>query len=345
MKKNILLILALMLSGELFSQDIHFSQFYDSPLNMSPALAGMDNSYARANINYRSQWSAFGKPFQTFAGSYDMPFLKGKNKNAFLGGGINLFHDKAGNTGLTKFLVGGNLSSILRVGSSSYFSMGLNGTYNQRSINLANVRWDSQFNGTAYDPSVASGENSGGLNKSFFDIGAGLAYSYSSSASDIASNDDFTLLISGGAFHLNRPDQGLTSIDKTNMRFSGLMKMHIGIKGSKIAFEPIVAYMKQGGLSEIDFGMLARYKLKSGSEHTTLSSESAITFGACYRLKDALYPIIGYEFGNYGIGISYDINLSSLTPYSQSKGGFEIVLKIRDVMGTWFGPAGSTRFL
>lgn len=333
------------IASSVTAQDIHFSQFYDSPLTMSPALTGLDNSYARANINYRNQWGTFGKPFQTFAGSFDMPFLKGKNENAFLGGGLNVFHDKAGNTGLAKMNIGANVSSILKVGKSSYFSVGLNSSFNQRSINLTDVRWDNQFNGSTYDPSAASGESTGGLKKSFFDFGAGLAYSYSSAAADIASNDDFTFLLSGGAYHINRPDQGLTSIDKANMRMTGLMKMHIGIKGTNMAFEPIAAYMKQGGLSEIDLGLLARYKLKSGSTHTTLSSESAITFGACYRVKDALYPIIGYEFGNYGIGISYDVNISSLTPYSQSKGGFEIVLKVRDVMGTWFGAGGSTRFL
>jgi type IX secretion system PorP/SprF family membrane protein len=344
MRNKIILLFSAVSFSNAFAQDIHFSQFYDSPLNMSPALAGMDNSHARAILNYRNQWSAFGKPFQTFSGSFDMPLLKNKNENAYLGAGLNIFHDKAGNTGLSKMLIAGNISSILKVGAGSYFSIGFQGAFNQRSINLTDVRWDNQFNGTAYDPTLSSGESSGILKNTFFDMGGGIAYKYSSSASDIASNDDFTMTIAGGAFHLNRPDQGLMNTDKINMRYSGMLKMHIGIKNTNMAFEPIASYMKHGGISEMNMGLLVRYLLKSGSSHTTLSDESAVSFGVCYRLKDALYPIISYDFSNYSIGISYDINLSTLTPYSQSRGGFEVVIKIRDVMGTWFGAGGGARF-
>jgi type IX secretion system PorP/SprF family membrane protein len=341
--RKLFIFISVLSFGEVMSQDIHFSQFYDSPLNMSPALTGLDAPF-RANLNYRNQWSTFGKPFQTIAGSVDMALLKGKNEKAYLGAGLNFFQDKAGETGLSKMLLGGNISSILKAGNNSHISLGFQGAFNQRSVNLTDVRWDNQFNGTAYDPTLPSGESSGVMKKSFFDMGAGLAYDYSSSTTNMTSNDDFTLTIALGAFHLNRPDQGLTGEDKANMRMSGMMKMHIGVKGTNMAFEPLASYMKQGGLSEINFGMLMRYRLKSGSTHTGINSESAISFGACYRLQDALYPIIAYDFSNYSIGISYDVNLSSLTPYSQSRGGFEIVLKVRDVQGTFFGGGGSTRF-
>lgn len=341
--RKLLIFVSVLSFGEVMSQDIHFSQFYDSPLNMSPALTGTDAPF-RANLNYRNQWSAFGKPFQTIAGSVDMALLKKKDKGAFIGAGINFFQDKAGQTGLSKMLVAGNISSVLKTGSKSNLSIGFQGAFNQRSINLSNVRWDNQFNGSAYDPTLSSGEASGILKKSFFDMGAGMAYNYSSSSTNMTSNDDFTFTLAAGAFHLNRPDQGLTGEDKANMRMSGMMKMHIGVKGTNMAFEPIASYMKQGGLSEINIGVLMRYRLKTASSHTNLSSESAISFGACYRIKDALYPIIAYDFSNYSIGISYDVNLSTLTPYSQSRGGFEIVLKVRDVMGSWFGSNGSTRF-
>jgi type IX secretion system PorP/SprF family membrane protein len=203
--RKLIIFISVLSFGEVMAQDIHFSQFYDSPLNMSPALTGTDAPF-RANINYRNQWSAFGKPFQTIAGSVDMALLKKKDKGAFIGAGLNFFQDKAGQTGLAKMLIAGNISSVLKTGSNSNLSIGFQGAYNQRSINLSNVRWDNQFNGTAYDPSLASGEASGILKKSFFDLGAGLAYNYSSSSTNITSNDDFTLTIAAGAFHLNRPD-------------------------------------------------------------------------------------------------------------------------------------------
>ena len=48
--------LAILLSAfSLGAQDIHFSQYMESPMNLSPALAGTDASSARANLNYRNQ--------------------------------------------------------------------------------------------------------------------------------------------------------------------------------------------------------------------------------------------------------------------------------------------------
>ena len=76
--KKLIIAFACLSFGEVMAQDIHFSQFYDSPLNMSPALTGTDAPF-RANLNYRSQWSAFGNPFQTIAGSVDMALMKNKS--------------------------------------------------------------------------------------------------------------------------------------------------------------------------------------------------------------------------------------------------------------------------
>ena len=53
---------------------------------------------------------------------------------------------------------------------------------------------------------------------------------------------------------------------------------------------------------------------------------SNVYFGSWYRLKDALIPYVGLEFGGLRIGASYDINTSSLKTGSQSRGGMEVSL-------------------
>ena len=45
--------------------------------------------------------------------------------------------------------------------------------------------------------------------------------------------------------------------------------------------------------------------------------------GSWFRLKDALIPYLGIEFGNLRIGASYDVNTSDLKAASSSKGGSE----------------------
>src|SRR3990167_9109700 len=78
------------------AQDIHFSQFTMTPLNLDPSQAGKFGGDTRAIINYRDQWSSVSSnPFKTYGAMFDMPFSNGKKDN-FFGGGISVYSDKAG---------------------------------------------------------------------------------------------------------------------------------------------------------------------------------------------------------------------------------------------------------
>ena len=50
--------IALFVGIGLNAQDIHFSQFYMSPLNLNPALTGVMNCNTRFVGNYRNQWAS-----------------------------------------------------------------------------------------------------------------------------------------------------------------------------------------------------------------------------------------------------------------------------------------------
>ncbi|MGH2644794.1 MAG: type IX secretion system membrane protein PorP/SprF, partial [Chitinophagaceae bacterium] len=45
-----------------------------------------------------------------------------------------------------------------------------------------------------------------------------------------------------------------------------------------------------------------------------------------YRWGDAINPYVGMEVNNLHIGLSYDINVSTLRPASNYRGGFELSL-------------------
>lgn len=338
MKKIIILLLS---SIPFFgnAQDIHFSQYLESPLNINPGLAGTDFSFARANLNYRNQWSSFGKPFQTMAASIDMPFFK-KGDGAFLGAGISFYNDKSGTTGLTKNDIAGTLSGVLVTAKNTYLSLGIQGSYNQRSINLSNVRWDAQYNGISHDPSLPSGEAAGSMKKNFIDLGAGIAFLKHGNSSNLSGSDDFTMSMGFSIFHINKANQAFQGSDKLNMRYNGFAKFSFGISGTNLAIQPQFGYWQQGGLREINMGMMFKYVLKPESQFTGFERGMALSVGAFYRLKDALCPMLMFEYADYSIGVSYDINLSSLTPYSQGKGGFEISLRYRDLNGLLFGQGG-----
>src|SRR4051812_41527101 len=67
------------------SQDIHFSQIFETPLLLSPANAGFFNGYTRVIAIYRNQWAAMNNAFQTPGISIDGGLFKSKKRAAFMG--------------------------------------------------------------------------------------------------------------------------------------------------------------------------------------------------------------------------------------------------------------------
>jgi len=48
--------------------------------------------------------------------------------------------------------------------------------------------------------------------------------------------------------------------------------------------------------------------------------------GVWYRLQDALIPYVGLQLNAYKIGLTYDVNVSTLTTASYLRGGFELTM-------------------
>src|SRR5690349_4576645 len=47
------------------AQDAHFSQYFNNPLVLNPALSGNGIEYIRVTAIYRNQWAGLGTPFTT----------------------------------------------------------------------------------------------------------------------------------------------------------------------------------------------------------------------------------------------------------------------------------------
>ena len=48
------------------AQDIHFSQFEETALQLNPSNAGLQYE-TRVVVNYKSQWQSVNAPFKTFS--------------------------------------------------------------------------------------------------------------------------------------------------------------------------------------------------------------------------------------------------------------------------------------
>jgi hypothetical protein len=94
-----------------------------------------------------------------------------------------------------------------------------------------------------------------------------------------------------------------------------------------IALLPGIVFFNQGPSREFYFGTQVRYKLRQESKYTGLKKSAALYLGVYCRAKDALITSFLLEYYSYAFGISYDYNISRLTPASATRGGVELSIR------------------
>lgn len=308
-----------------FAQDIHFSQFYNSPLTLNPALAGSFGGDMRVLTNYRNQWSGM---YKTFAASYDAGLMKKRWKKGFLGVGVSIFSDKAGNSEMGTRQVNISVASTKSLDANNDVSVGLQAGFAQRSINANNLTWENQFNGKEFDPSRSSGEL---LNNSFSygDFSTGINWNYGTGGGKYSITDNQFKVNTGVAlFHVSQPNQSFsgTMEDKLHSKWVAYSNMLIGTK-TNLAILPGVLFLRQGAAQEITTGVMLRYLLKEESRYTQFVNGAAMSFGGHYRVGDAIILSTQIEVSSYALGISYDINTSGMKSATAGHGGFEFSLR------------------
>lgn len=313
-----------------YGQDIHFSQFSQTPLLNNPALTGFFNGENRAFINYKDQWRSIGAPYKTYALSYDMPLFKKKWDKSYLGAGVFAFNDKAGDTQLGTTQLNISFSGVVSLNENHSASAGIQGGFLQRSIDASSFKWGNQFDNGVYDPSLVSGETKNYEPSLFGDFSAGFAWGYSKVNTNITSNDQFMANAGIALFHINQPKIEFSSGGGDAKLYAKLVlhgNAYWGFKGTNIALLPSFLFVKQGSAQELNIGTMVRYQLKEGSKYTGNVKGVAVSFGGYYRTGDAFIPAFMLEVANFALGVSYDVNVSGLTNASKGKGGMEISLR------------------
>jgi type IX secretion system PorP/SprF family membrane protein len=337
MKKVFILSIAFISSLGIFSQDIHFSQVLNNPLHINPANTGGYRGYERLIVNYRSQWATFGSPYQTMGFSLDMPMWQNKEK-AHIGLGLNFFNDRAGDSkmGISQ----GNLSlaCIIPMDEKNKIIAGLQYGYGQRSMNLSGVFFESQFNGQEFDPTLPNFETGAQGSYGYSDIGLGVRYEFNNTDSHFKGWDINRLDVGFAMYHVNTPTLRFYAggDEELDMKMVGHFNGRFDLPGSDYSIVPYGYFFLQNEFKEINAGMLLRIELSPGTKITGILNESALYFGAHFRFGDAIIPQVMLEWLNFGVGLSYDANISSLKTVSRYKGGLEISLKYHILKGALF---------
>jgi len=345
MKMGKIYALAVCLFPVIFSygQDAHFSQFNEQPALINPAFTGIDNP-VRISAGFKDQWLGVTTPYRTYGISAETRLKPGnweqvdkfrgmtfkKRSVGRLAGGLSIYKDKAGDGSLERTQANLSIASFIQTGSRSFISLGLQGSVAQQKLNNAALIFPDQYNGNGYDPNMASGETFGSQNFNYIDLGAGVLWSYNKN-DRLASSNRVKANIGFSAYHLNKPKQKylFATKDALSPKYVFYGDLLLRAHGSRVGFAPLCMVQLQGAMREITGGMLIKYYTNSsGSKYTGITKSSCISYGAYYRYKDALILNALLEWKEqYGVGLSYDINISKLSRASSGRGGLELMIR------------------
>lgn len=296
--------------GEAFAQDIHFTQFYSSPLYLNPAFTGASRC-SRLSATYRNQWPGINKTYSSFLASADH-YLHDQN----LGIGILFGSDIAGTGQLKTTLINPSIAYEARVSRKLTLRFGAQPGFTLKSINFNNLLFGDQ---------LARGGNTSTIEtpaqtRMFIDLGAGI----------LAYTEKYWAGIS--AFHLNRPNESLMGAE--NVRLPIKHSLHGGAKFMLNKLEEREEFQKKSTTMAFNYrGQKEFDQLDIGVYY----SQNGINFGFWYRglpgIKmykpgyrndDAVAVIIGMQTLKMNIGYSYDITVSKL--YKISNGAHELTI-------------------
>ncbi|MEJ0102633.1 MAG: PorP/SprF family type IX secretion system membrane protein [Bacteroidota bacterium] len=311
------------------AQDLHFSQFFNSPLTTNPANTGFipDGDY-RLGINYRTQWSAImAVPYKTMSAFGDVQVMRDKFENGWIGLGGVVLHDVAGSGNLTSTKVYGSVAYHQMINSGSLLSLGFNVGWANKQINVSNLKFPDQFDGKFFDNKLPTGVSLTNNNINYFDMQAGMNYAY-------FPNDKTYINAGFSAQHVNTPKESFfdsepTADNRIPIRYIGFLNGSFKIN-DQVIVNPNAYFTTQAKAYEYVLGMNAHYNLSGDGDYI-------LTAGLYYRSSDAVIPLIGLGYKDYAFTFTYDATISTLSNYNNTRGAFEFSLVRQGIFDTFKG--------
>ncbi len=281
------------------AQDHIYSQFYNSPNYLNPALNGQFDGDLRMNLIYRSQWTSIPGPltYTTFSVDYNVPRLNG-------GIGLMITNSSEGTAGLNKFNISGIYSYSVSF-ENAVLSFGLQAGMTRRRIDFSKILFGDQIDPVSgIIPGAVSDASLPDLNnKYFFDAGAGMNL--------VVGN----FMIGGSAQHINKPNESFTGMKSTlPVRINGHASYRLALDrydedNGPVVIPSLICYNQANSRL---FSAGFQYKYKAANVGLWYRSESG-------SRSDALVVSLIFDifikkdmYDKVRMGVSHDATLSKL---------------------------------
>ncbi|HAF30452.1 MAG TPA: hypothetical protein DCG75_15525 [Bacteroidales bacterium] len=303
--KYIILVLGIIIANQLNGQDPQFSQFYSSPLYLSPSLAGA-TEHSRIIANYRSQWVSLPNAYTTYAFSFDHYISNYKS-----GIGVLVLRDQQGGV-YNSTIAGATYSYVIDVNRKIKVRPGLTAAYYNRYIDYSKLDFaDEIYRGNVSTIEIPKNEQ---------------VHHYDFALSFLTYTENYWLGATGD--HLLALNKQFAQDDtypalKIAVYGGARFKFFESVRSKKDKFFSLsFLYKNQAGFNQLDFG--ANYE--NDPFRIGIWFRGIPAFGQTADLN-AVVLLVGYSFNNILINYSYDISTSRLL--ASTGGAHEISIAYR----------------
>jgi len=347
--KVLLLLITMSIGSSVIAQDIHFSQFENAFFLRGPGLTGVFSGDMRFHSNYRAQWYDVPVSYRTLSAGFEKRFTKDAEADGFFSGGLLFVHDQAGDSRMNTTNLGLLGSYTHRLTKTQAITAGLQLTGYQRAFRTDDLKWDSQYDGKSYVPTLSPNEAALFDNQSIFyaDFSIGLNWHYRSQKNKSRSNGSArksrtTADLGAGWFHINQPKKSFFDVEAVKLAarysFYGM-----GIFDVSERVDVLVNAMGQYQ------GPYRAHLISGGAKihlNDRLTKELALALGLGYRFNggfsqgDAIYPYMQLYMKSWQFGLSYDINVSDFEVATGGLGGpeFSVIYTFKKIPVVEFCP-------
>jgi type IX secretion system PorP/SprF family membrane protein len=300
----------------IFAQDVHFSQFDNTPIFTHAGQTGQFNGDYRFGANYRNQWFSVPVPYTTYAVSAEARLFADKLEKDVCGIGLQVIQDKAGDSQLSTSIARLSVGYSKRLAEKFFLFAGANLGFGQRRFKTDKLTFDDQWQGDRFNAGIQSADLGNLQNTAFMypDVGGGLGLRFQESARTF-------LNVGLNAQYLNRPKQSFMGTNarlspKYGFYLSGSAKM-----GQRLDWLASGQLLKQHVYYSVMLSTGFRYHLNQNP-----GRETAIAFLTQTRLGDAFVPTFVLSYQTWQFGLSYDINTSKFRTATNRNGAIELSL-------------------
>lgn len=313
------------------AQDLHFSQYYASPLTLNPALCGKFDGVARVDGIYRGQYfglSQSGSIFRTPAISLDFSLFKDKMKGNALGVGISVVNDMqtstatdgsggVGKIGTTSIALELAYTIQLNKKKSMQLSVGFEPSVTIKNTS-GNYEYPQAFNSQlVYQTGSPYNESFTQPKKTYFNFAYGLFFNHKPI-------EKLTYFLGFSMNNVIRPQTDVIAINNPIGQLNFLYILHGGLEitmAPKWTLIPGFLYQNEAKANEANAGITLGYDVMDRDNSNGVRQKATIYLGLWNRMGNDvgsafqyrnITPKLGLDYRGFRVDFAYDISVGNI---------------------------------